>query len=174
MTPQEFASIVVMPTVREFLDARGDLRRAILACIAVYHLPEYMAAAAIPDQASKRAIKAARETEVDAIRGGINAVCAPSLAVVRGICNGSKHANAVRPTTVPVFALDVPGAGWDQGRFDVPGLEVDHEGQRLFIDWCLQMVVLTVLDQHHGLLDPLDVSFFDTAFRGTAGWPEGQ
>ena len=170
MNPHDYADTIVLPTVREFLADRENLRRGILACVTTYHLIDYLAQGQSPPPASKRAAEENRKAEAKKIRNNIRSICGPSLEVVQGICNGTKHADPISTQHVPVFALDVPGAGWDQGRWDVPGLQVEHNGQKLFIDWCLQALLLTLRANYGGSLDPIDFTFFDATFRGQPGW----
>jgi hypothetical protein len=136
MLPAEYVSAIVLPTVDEYLAATGDLRRAILACVVTYHVRDYLAAGS-----------GCSKSEVDR---RIRALTAFSFDVVEGVCNGSKHVRNTQgdfkftpgdEKSIPVAAFDVPGAGWDQGRWDIPGLEVEHQGQRGFIDFCLCAVL---------------------------------
>jgi hypothetical protein len=165
MLPFEYVSEIVLPTVDEYLAATGDLRRAILARGVTYHVRDYLAAAS-----------GCSMGEVDR---RIRALCAFSFDVVEGICNGSKHVRNTRgdfkftpgdEKPIPVFALDVVGAGFDEGRFDIPGLEVEHQGQRAFIDFCLCAVLGAV-----GLAFPAEVSGVDLERYGkrVPGWPPG-
>jgi hypothetical protein len=164
MLPSEYVSEIVLPTVDEYLAATGDLRRAILACIVTHHVRDYLAEAGIS------------KSEVDR---RIRALCAFSYDVVDGVCNGSKH---VRNTgrgdfkytpgderSLPIFALGMAGAGLE-GRLDIPGLAVEHQGQRGFIDLCLCAVLGTV-----GLVFPAEFSGVDLEGYGkrVPGWPPG-
>jgi hypothetical protein len=67
---------------------------------------------------------------------------------------------------VPAFAWDV--THWDQSRWDVPGLEVDHGGRRLLIDHCL-CAALDALGQ----ASPVEFSDVDLESYGqkVPGWP---
>jgi hypothetical protein len=123
---------VVLPTMDEYLSARADLRRAVLACIVAWHTRDYL--------------KEALGLPLGDIDTRMRALCSFSFDVIEGVANGSKHfrntKGAFRFTPgdekqVPIFAFDVPGAGWDQGRWEVPGLEVEHQGNRVFVDFCL-------------------------------------
>jgi hypothetical protein len=137
MVPSEYVSKIVLPTVDEYLAATGDLRRAILACGVTYHVRDYLAAAI-----------GCSMGEVDR---RIRALCTFSYDVVEGVCLGSKHVRNTKQgdfkftpgdeKPIPVAAFDVAGAGWDQARWDIPGLEVEHQGQREFIDFCLCAVL---------------------------------
>jgi hypothetical protein len=142
MVPSEYVSKIVLPTVDEYLAATGDLRRAILACGVTYHVRDYLLAAG----------SGCSLGEVDR---RVEAVCAFSFDVVEGVCLGSKH---VRNTDrgrfkftpgkeekrIPGFALDELGSGLDEARFDIPGLEVEHQGRREFIDICLCAVLAAI------------------------------
>jgi hypothetical protein len=137
MLPSKYVSEIVLPTVDEYLAATGDLRRAIPACGVTYHVRDYLAEADICSM-----------TEVDR---RIKALCGFSFDVVEGVCLGSKHVrNTVRGAfkftpgdekSIPAFALDEAGSGLDEARFDIPGLEVEHQGQLFFIDLCLCAVL---------------------------------
>ena len=172
MTPHEFADIVARPTVEEFLANRGDRRRAVLACISTYHIIDYLAADIAGPQPSKNRMQDARKHEAQNIRDHIRPVVGPSLEVVHGICNGTKHADFVPMRDVPALAFDVPGAGWDQGRWEVPGLEVESDGRKQFVDLCVQALFLALRANYGPQLDPLNLGFFDTVFRGVPGWVE--
>jgi hypothetical protein len=160
--PLEYVSKIVLPTVDEYLAATGDLRRAILACVVTYHVRDYLAEAGICSK---------NETDQR-----IQALCASSYDVVEGICNGSKH---VRNTnrgdfkftpgdekTIPAFAWNV--TPWNEARLGTPGLEVEHHGQRGFIDFCL-CAVLGAL----GRAFPAEFSGIDLEGYGkrVPGWP---
>jgi hypothetical protein len=45
MTPSEYVSIIVAPTVREYLTAMGDQRRGYLACVVTFHITDWLAKA---------------------------------------------------------------------------------------------------------------------------------
>jgi hypothetical protein len=164
MQPSFYFSDIVLPTVQEFLVARNDRRRAYLACITAFHICDYIVRAESPSLDQAAMLKLLYEA--------LRSECAPSFFVIQGICNGSKRAGADRnyrfdpgsERDVPVFAFDIPGAGLDQGRWDVPGLEVEYNGQRLFVDWCLQAFLLSVrkLYPHH--FHGVDFDWIDGAF----------
>jgi hypothetical protein len=164
MFPSEYVSRIVLPTVDEYLAATGDLRRAILACVVTHHVRDYLAEAGICSR-----------SEVDR---RIQALDAFSFDVVDGVCNGSKHVRNTdrgdfkyspgdeRP--VPIFALGVAGAGLDEGRWSIPGLEVEHQGRREFIDVCLCAMLGAI-----GLAFPAEFSGVDLEGYGkrAPGWP---
>jgi hypothetical protein len=119
MLPSEYIAGIVLPTVDEYLAATGDLRRAILACVVTFHVRDYLAAAS--------------GCPLGEVERRIKALCAFSFDVVEGVCNGSKHVRNTRgdfkftpgdEKPVSAFALGVAGAGLDEGRWDIPGLEV--------------------------------------------------
>ena len=163
MVPSQYVSEIVIPTVDEYLAATGDLRRAILACVVTYHVRDYLAAAI-----------GCETWEVDR---RIRALTAFSFDVVQGVCNGSKHVRNRQgdfkftpgdEKPIPVAAWDVPGSGWDMARLEIPGLEVEHQGRRAFIDFCL-CAVLGAL----GRAFPAEFSGVDLEGYGkrVPGWP---
>jgi hypothetical protein len=163
MLASEYVSEIVIPTVDEYLAATGDLRRAILACVVTYHVRDYLAAAS-----------GCSMGEVDR---RIRALSAFSFDVVEGVCNGSKHVRNRQgdfkftpgdEKSIPVFSLDVAGSGLDEGRWDIPGLEVEHQGYRICIDVCLCAVLGTV-----GLVFPAEFPGADLEGYGKRlpGWP---
>jgi hypothetical protein len=164
MSPSVYLNQIVIPTVDEYLAATGDLRRAILACVVTYHVRDYLAEAGICSR-----------TDVDR---RIQALCAFSYDVVEGVCLGSKHVRNTKQgdfkftpgdeKPIPVFAFDVPGSGWNQARWEIPGLEVEHQGQRGFFDFCL-CAVLGAL----GRAFPPEFSGVDLEGYGkrVPGWP---
>jgi hypothetical protein len=164
MLPSEYVSGIVLPTVDEYLAATGDLRRATLACVVTYHIRDYLAEVGVCSR-----------TEVDR---RVKARCAFSFDVVEGVCLGSKH---VRNTErgafkfalgdekpVSIAAWDGSGAGWDEARLDIPGLEVEHQGRRAFIDFCLCAALGTL-----GLVFPAELLDVDLEGYGkrAPGWP---
>lgn len=74
MTPGEYMTEIVVPTLREFRDERTLRRRAYLASIAVFHLKDHL--------------KKAGETGIEA---AMRTTCGDAFDVVRGVCNGTKH-----------------------------------------------------------------------------------
>jgi hypothetical protein len=73
MTPAQYAVEIVMPTVRDFMKARGDRRPAYLACITTYHLVDYLARAEAVERAT--------------VTATMGAACPNEFDVVEGICN---------------------------------------------------------------------------------------
>jgi hypothetical protein len=164
MLPSQYVSEIVLPTVDEYLAATGDLRRAILACGVTYHVRDYVAEEGICSR-----------TEVDR---RIKALCTFSFDVVEGVCLGSKHVRNTQrgdfkftpgdEKSIPVFAFDVAGSGWNEARWEIPGLEIEHQGYRVFIDPCLCAVLGTL-----GLAFPAEFSGVDLERYGkrVPGWP---
>ena len=150
-----FVSDIVVPSVKEALAERGNRRRVYVASIVTYSLVDYIAAE----------LGMGKSHVCDAVRG----VCTPAFEVVQGVCNGTKHAGSTRgflfrpgdDRDVPVFAFDTPGAGWGQGRWDVPGLSVQRDGAELFLDTALQVMLLTLCDIYKVQLGNIDLSFLD-------------
>jgi hypothetical protein len=154
MTPSEYASIVVVPTVREYLSAMGDQRRAYLACIATYHLTDYLA----------KAINTNPNVVIENMRG----VCANSFNVVQGICHGSKHCGRTggiykfQPGAEEVIAPAGYGSG-GYGHFrygGAPGLVVEHNNQRMLVDFCLRAVLDSFGRLYPGHLAAEDLTSF--------------
>jgi len=155
MLPAEYVSEIVLPTVNEYLAAMGDRRRGYLACIASYHVRDYLHRA-----------EGVGKLEIDR---RMREKCAISFDVVEGISNGSKHCGNDRgdfrfapgaEEVVLPFAFDV-GGGFDHSRWDVPGLVVEHDGHRLLVDFCLCSVLWSF-----GALFPLHLGQIDfSAYR---------
>ncbi|MFZ3180040.1 MAG: hypothetical protein WA156_07475 [Methylocystis silviterrae] len=155
MDSYTFASEIVVPTVKEALADRRNRRRTYVAAIVTYSLAEYVAKDAGIDRTDVYA----------ALRG----VCELAFEVVQGICNGTKHAGNSRgfrfvpgqDRHVPVFAWGVSSAGWGQGRWGVSGLSVERNGEELFLDTCIQVVLLSFCRIYKDQLGKLDLSFLD-------------
>ena len=179
MTPAKFTDVIVLPTVREHLAARGDRRLAYLACIATYSLVEYVARVEAGDGASKTAIKKAREDVGKAVR----AVCAPAYEVVQGICNGTKHAGSDhgqfpftpgdemivdlhQTYTFPIFPLGTKIVA-AQIVPDHKPMVVDHAGKLWGIDHCVQEVLHAFVTTYPLHLGAVDLSFLNRQFRLT-------
>jgi len=150
MTPHEYVRTIAVPTLAEFRSARGDRRRAYLACLVICHLADFLALAeAEAKPGFAELVGAARKTAVrnalELVQTTIETRCGQA-SIVRAIANGVKHPEKLPllPGTerdVPQYAFDTPGAGWEEGRWDAPGLEVEVDGQRRFLDVCAQQVL---------------------------------
>ncbi|WP_207210328.1 hypothetical protein, partial [Lichenibacterium ramalinae] len=121
------------PTVEEFRDCPTSRRHGYLAAVVVYHLRDHLAEATAVltgvSRTDQHAIRTAAEQVDAAVRdrtpfGGFD--------VVRGVCNGTKHATTRQPHAVPFTAgtdkVRPPGTA---GSLEVaPGLLVDPGGGR--------------------------------------------
>jgi hypothetical protein len=151
MTPADYINEIVIPTVREFRDERRSRRRAYLACIATFHLRDYLK-------------KAGEYGVIDAMRTS----CGAAFDVVRGISNGSKHAETDGSHAVAFRAgedTERPPATWgkavwDASRWDdiVGGREVRHEGDRHDLYECVKAVALAFQRNYSGQLGKCDLS----------------
>lgn len=133
MTPAEFAREVVIPTIEEFRDDRTSRRRAYLAAVVVYHLRDHLAEATAvltgDPKRDRRAIQIAAEQVDAAVRGRTPF---GSFDVVRGVCNGAKHATTRQQHVVRFTAgTDETRPPGTAGSLEVaPGLLVDPTGGR--------------------------------------------
>ena len=146
MTPAEYVQAVVMPTVREFMQKPDDRRLAYLSAIAAFHTLDYLMRTAKP------ATRAAEDAELKRIRDPLRADLSYWYDAIEGMANGTKHCGR-RPDQdarfkpgderyVPAFAVDVEGAGADQGRWDGPGLLVTVGDEQVFVDNALGYFLL--------------------------------
>ncbi len=94
MSPAEYLLEIVAPTVRDASDDRRSRRKAYLACIAVYHLIDYLAVDAAEEGGTGR-----RRREAIEVR--LKAHAETALHVVRGVTNGVKHSVLERPHVIP-------------------------------------------------------------------------
>lgn len=155
MNSYSFTFEIVLPTVKEMLLDRGNRRRLYVAAIVTYSLVDYIA----------REVGKTKSEVCASLRG----VCEADFDVVQGVCHGTKHAGNTKgfrfvpgqERDIPVFAFDVPGAGWDQGRWDVPGLSVERNGVDLFLDTCIQVVLFNFFRLYQSQLGKLELSFLD-------------
>ncbi|MCJ2065878.1 nucleotidyltransferase domain-containing protein [Methylobacterium sp. J-088] len=151
MTPREYVETIVLPTLRELLAARDDRRRAYLACLVVCHVADSLGLAEAgrePGFAEMqgRTRKRAVDTATEVVQAEAGRRCTEIWTVVHGFANGTKHPARLpllpgTEESVPAFALDTPGAGFDGGRLDVPGLAVHTDAEVLFLDACAQQVL---------------------------------
>lgn len=150
-----FATEIVIPAVKEALADHASRRRVYIASMVTYHLVDYIAV----EIGSNRS----------EICKSLRSICEPAFDVVQGVCHGTKHAGNKRgyrfmpgeERNVPVFALNTPGVGLGQGRLEVPGLSVGYGGAELFLDTCLQIVLLTICSVYKNQLGNVDLSFLD-------------
>ena len=84
MSAAQYVDEIVVPTVREARDDPRSRRRAYLACIVVHHIEDYLKC----DGAKN-------------VRSTMRRQIPLAYEVVRGVCNGAKHAVLDRPHDVP-------------------------------------------------------------------------
>ncbi len=104
MTPAEYVSEIVLPTVREFRNERRSRRRAYLACIVTFHVKDHL-------------IETGEAKAEDVMRA-----VEPAFAIIRDVCNGTKHVEAKFRPTIPFRVgadRDRPPAIWDEMEWDV-------------------------------------------------------
>lgn len=159
MTPRTYVDTIVLPTVREALEHRGDRRLNYLACIAVLHILDHLAG-------GSRRVTGQLQKE-------IRALCGPSMDIVQGIANGTKHAGETSERKIaPGSERDVlpfgfgPGfSGFDEGRWDHAGLAISVSGGAIFLDLCTQVVLLAICAHHEQALGEVDLGFLDEVVR---------
>ena len=155
MTPADYASTVVLPTIGEFFATRGDRRLAYLSCIATYHLADHISHA---NGMSQRQIFS---TMLDS--------CKSDWRVVHGLCNGTKHPNHQGIT--PGLERDVPAVAFGVGFYGVgrwggiPGLEVEvGDGRWAIVDDSLKAVLRAFVRQFPAELAGVDLSPLDIPY----------
>jgi hypothetical protein len=151
MTPAEFASEIIAPTVREFRDQRDSRRRGILACVVTYSLADYLM------KAGAGAVW---------VRG--REVCADEFDIVQGVCNGSKDCRTrpqARHAFTPGGERERPRAVWgvaEWGRSiwgDEHGaVEVEHNGKTFDLYFCVKVVLETFQSQYSHHLEGVDLT----------------
>lgn len=119
----------------DFMSEAGSARHALNCALTAFHLHEWVWA---------NWLKADKETQAklqissrDGFLGWIDLAC-PWFPLIQDLANGTKH---VRPTQFSArrvsalpFSFDVPGAGFDEGRWDGPMPFVIGERAFLLID----------------------------------------
>ncbi len=151
MTPSEYMTEIVVPTLREFRDDRRSRQRAYLACIAVFHVKDHL------KKAGEKAVEAA-----------VRASCSVAFDVMRGVCNGTKHVETDGSHAIAFRAgadTDRPPAVWGEAVWDVSrwddlvgGREVHHGGDRLDVYECAKTVVVAYQKLYPGHLAACDLS----------------
>ncbi|MCJ2042876.1 nucleotidyltransferase domain-containing protein [Methylobacterium sp. J-059] len=169
MTPQEYVRAIVLPTLTEFRTARHDRRLAYLACLVICHVADSLALAEVQAQPgfggmSGNARKTAVRNALKRVQATVEARCAQA-SIVLAIANGMKHPEklpllAGSERDVPQFALDTFVAGLDEGRLDAPGLAVEVDGQRFFLDVCAQQVLAAFVRAYPKHLGEISLSPF--------------
>lgn len=163
MTPAEYIELVVLPTVRDFMDKADDRRLAYLSAIAAYHVTDYLMRAAKPQN------EEAGRAELRRIRDMLRCDLTEFYDVIEGLANGAKHCGrdakrGARFTPgdekyVPPFGFGEGFGGFDQGRWDGPGLLVTVGDKRIFVDTALAYFLLgcaTLFPEHIPPISPFD------------------
>lgn len=90
-TPQEFLCLLVEPTVKEFMDAPYDIRRALLAALVLNHLTDHVAMENC--DSTDRNVMA---KHLDRVRNDMRASC-PDFQFIQDVANATKHAKLSIP-----------------------------------------------------------------------------
>jgi hypothetical protein len=168
MTPAAYVETIVIPTLREAMAARNDRRPNYLACIVIFHVLDYIAAA--------------RGERVGPVRGAVERTGTAVFEVVRGICNGTKHAGnrsgdfRHQPGSereFKPFGFGPDCGGFGDGRWDHPGLGVEHDGMIYFLDHVAQLLLLRICRRYPEELGAVDLSFLDPSIGAHEQLPEG-
>lgn len=150
MRPDQYVTIVVLPTLREFMARPDDRRLAYLSAISAYHIIDYLMRAALPPD------RKARRNEFRRISDKIRARCTDSFDVVEGICNGTKHCG--RDTGTPFtpgdekqtlrfgFGLGPGIGGFGTGHFGPTRLVLEIEGRKHIVDAVIRAFLIATID----------------------------
>ena len=170
MTPREYVEAIVLPTLHEFLAARDDRRRAYLACLVICHVADSLGLAEITGKPEFAAmLKNARKKAVEAATKDAQEKalirCGSAFTVVLGMANGTKHPDRQplmpgREEAIPAFAFDMPSAGLDVGRLDVPGLLLRDGEKGLFLDVCAQLALAAFVQAYPAHLGEISLGSF--------------
>ncbi|MCJ2035761.1 hypothetical protein [Methylobacterium sp. J-068] len=155
MTPETYVTTIVVPTLKEALAARGDRRLIYLACIAVFHVIDYVAEG--------------DEGRTKKLQNEIKARDSVAFDLLHRACNGAKHAGGKgQKWMVPgterearPFGFGPECGGLDDGRWDHAGLAVTHDGQEHFLDVPAQRLLLIICQHCATEIGPVDLSFLD-------------
>lgn len=82
MKPNDYHSLIVAPTVAEFLSDTKDLRRGMLAAMVLFHMADCVAAAG---RDAAEASKALKQLHLE-----LAAQC-PDFSLLRDVANAAKH-----------------------------------------------------------------------------------
>jgi hypothetical protein len=104
MTPAEYLAEILLPTAIEFRDERRSRRRAYLACIAAFHMKDYL-----------------RRAGAKGVEDAVREACISNgdFDLVRDVCNGAKHLEATRFGLLPFRA----GSDYERPPFRAGELE---------------------------------------------------
>lgn len=164
MTPAEYVDVVVLPTIREFLQKPHDRRLAYLSAIATYHVVDYlMRTAGLTAWEDRKAETLRIEQEIEACCGG-------DFHVVEGMCHGTKHcgrdgARGKRftpgdETRSLAFGLSDGFGTFGEGHFGPQHLLVLHGSKVHVVDWAICAFIVAAADtfpQHLGGLELSDI-----------------
>jgi hypothetical protein len=85
----DFFNLIVRPTVREFLDDTGDLRRGFLAAIVLYHAADYWDLENNPTK-----------TSLSELHQSLIKRC-PDFRIIRDVADASKHGELRKQKDIP-------------------------------------------------------------------------
>ena len=156
MLPMEYAELVVLPTVREFINRPGDRRLAYLSAITAFHLIDYLT-------------KGFAEHEKQDRRKDLKARDRDTFAVIEGLCHGTKHAGRnggdLRFTPgdekiPPVFGFaEATGCvGFGQEPFGPERIVVEHNGRGHIVDVAVVQFLCACQDAFPEHLAGIDLS----------------
>ncbi|MDW3096662.1 MAG: hypothetical protein R8J41_01060 [Alphaproteobacteria bacterium] len=118
MTPKDYFDQIVAPALRDFESDSRNRRLGYVACILLFHLKDYLAAAG--------------EKNIEA---RMNKATSNQFLVLQGVCNGTKHVAATKgqqlkfqsgsdrdrpPAILGEMTLGVSRLGDSKGGIDVP------------------------------------------------------
>jgi hypothetical protein len=122
---QHFFFLVVKPTVKDFLDSPGDIRKACLAAIVLNHLTDYWVVENL--QSPNRCPS---KDEMDKAIKYLSALC-PDFNLIHDVADASKHAELRNDTREPHSSNQL---NRDPGLFEAPfGQALFAEAIRAFI-----------------------------------------
>lgn len=164
MTPAEYVRVVVLPTVREFMAKPDDRRLAYLSAIAVFHIPDYLSRTAPPQTKPAAELKRIRQVLRSNLTHWYDAI--------DGMANGTKHCGRdfgvpFRPGDeqyVPPFGFGEGFGGFDQGRWDGPGLLVPIGDNQVFVDNALGYFLLACARHFPEHIPSIQPSDWDSKF----------
>lgn len=152
MTPNAFATEIVVPTVRDFRDNRRSRRHAYLACIVTYQLKDFLEKEGVDVEGAMKTF------------GRSN-----SFEAVRAVCTAAKHkefAGDRYPDNIPFIAgedYDRPPAYYGEAVFGLSRYGDAHGGREiarnlggLDLYQCVKTVLSTYKLHFEYLLDDVD------------------
>jgi hypothetical protein len=147
MTPAEFVTEIVLPTVHEFRDSPRSRRHAYLACYVAYHTKDQLTEAGCQD-----------------VVANIRAAASPHFDVVADVCTGTKH-----PGRRGGFRVgkdwDRPPALWGVAQFGISrwgdargGREIRHGSEGVDLYESVKQVLLAYAAAYPAALKGCDLS----------------